>query len=1144
MMKQPLAASCAGSALLAAALLFSAAAAPAAGFDLPGFQPGDPVLLQGGAVLEGGRVRLTPALPAQRGALWQASRRFVSGGFQTQFQFQMARSGGAGTPGGEGFAFVLQNNAAPALGPGGDGLGYDGVRYALAVEFDTRWSESRNDPSGNHVSVQLRRAQPATADHSASLASASEGVPDLADGLVHTARIQCAQGVVEVFVDDLARPLLSAPLPAEDPGVLPLDELLGLADGQAWAGFTAANGPGAQTHEILNWSFAPAASPLQAALAAPLEGAAFPAATRITLEAAVQATSQVVRVEFYQGIVKLGQATASPWVFSWKDALPGACTLTAAATDDTGRRTVSDPVQITVFPSEPPIGLHFSSGTNGNDCPLSYTDAAGQVSQRVWNNGVSSPDGSGVLYSLRNGAGTVTPARASWDFAAPGEDPGFEAVSGPARLAKSAVMDGPDRGPGITNSLLTVSQIPFGVYDVLVYSSSAHGGTDTVAEFRLRSQSIFLREAAWTDYSGAWIEAAGTLDQGPLTPAGNYVCFRGLTNSSFTLAVTARSTTGQTPQAALNGIQIVPSLNVAPPAIVRGPYLQMVTPTSAIVRWRTSRAADSRLRFGLSASSLSATNDDTALAIDHLVTLTNLQPATRYYYAVGTTESNLLASPDCYITTHPTNPVPTRVWFISDYGFRSAGERSVRDFYFTNIAPVKPADVWITGGDNDQTDGTDAHDQDAIFGTNYAYGALLRNHAIWPTPGNHDYQTAQAQAFYANFSLPTQGEAGGVPSGSEHYYSFNHGDVHLISLDSIDESLSASSDTPMTRWLRQDLAAATQTWIIAYWHGGPYTKGTHDSDSDTDTLAWMVRMRQNILPILEAAGVDLVLCGHSHVYERSWPIQGHYGYSWAFNETNKIDAGDGRPEGTGPYLKAGRGPGTVYVTAAIGGQPQTDRFPGEKHPAHFLKIADTFGSVVLDINGPRLDFQCLGLSGAPLDTFSITKDLPSTPPAAPENLAAGLTPQGLSLLTWSNTPVNEMSFKLERSLDGAAFQPLETLAANRTQYVDISLPPGTPALYRLRAWNPAGDSAYSAVALAGLGDAPRVSSILCSNGLVTVTWFSQPNHDYELMFTADLAHPAWDVIGREIRADGYLTRLVVAAPPGQPAVFFRVRDIR
>src|SRR5688572_25498648 len=99
----------------------------------------------------------------------------------------------------------------------------------------------------------------------------------------------------------------------------------------------------------------------------------------------------------------------------------------------------------------------------------------------------------------------------------------------------------------------------------------------------------------------------------------------------------------------------------------------------------------------------------------------------------------------------------------------------------------------------------------------------------------------------------------------------------------------------MLTWLENDLAATVQPWIIAFWHHPPYTKGSHNSDTESD----LIQMRQNALPILENYGVDLVLSGHSHSYERSYFIDGHYGLSGTFSSMHQIDSGDGRVSGDG-----------------------------------------------------------------------------------------------------------------------------------------------------------------------------------------------------------------------------------------------------
>ena len=70
------------------------------------------------------------------------------------------------------------------------------------------------------------------------------------------------------------------------------------------------------------------------------------------------------------------------------------------------------------------------------------------------------------------------------------------------------------------------------------------------------------------------------------------------------------------PRAALGG----PTVQVT-----RGPYLQMATPSSLIVRWRTDVASDSRVRFGLGPADLTEVQDDATVTTEHLVQLEGLQ---------------------------------------------------------------------------------------------------------------------------------------------------------------------------------------------------------------------------------------------------------------------------------------------------------------------------------------------------------------------------------------------------------------------------------------------------------------------------------------------------------------------------------------
>jgi hypothetical protein len=421
-----------------------------------------------------------------------------------------------------------------------------------------------------------------------------------------------------------------------------------------------------------------------------------------------------------------------------------------------------------------------------------------------------------------------------------------------------------------------------------------------------------------------------------------------------------------------------------------------------VVRWRTNAETNSRVLCGPAPGSLSLCAEDPTSTSEHIVPVAGLLPDTRYYYAVGSS-SQILAGDDAdhYFVTHPIPGTsrPTRAWVLGDSGFGNVDQANVRDAYIT-FTGATHTDLWLHLGDVSQSQGTDEQYQAEFFDM---YPTILRQTVIWPTFGNHDAGNSNSAAevgpYYGNFTLPRSGEAGGVPSGTAAYYSFDFGNVHFIVLNSTD--LSRLPGSPMLTWLQSDLAGTAQDWIIAYWHHPPYSKGSHDSDAELN----MYEMRQFALPILEDGGVDLVLNGHSHAYERSYLIDGHYGDSSEFgvcldNGTPDpsddyclaspstpcpngvidcdfggfiMDAGDGSETGDGAYLKPLLGPdphhGAVYSVAGTGGQIRGGTLD---HPAMLVSL-NVLGSVVLDIDGDRCDVRFLDSTGSIRDEFTIIK---------------------------------------------------------------------------------------------------------------------------------------------------------------------------
>ncbi len=188
---------------------------------------------------------------------------------------------------------------------------------------------------------------------------------------------------------------------------------------------------------------------------------------------------------------------------------------------------------------------------------------------------------------------------------------------------------------------------------------------------------------------------------------------------------------------------------------------------------------------------------------------------------------------------------------------------------------------------------------------------MLRRTPVFPAIGNHEGTLSDAASqtgpYYEAYVVPTDGRAGGVPSGTEAYYAYDWGDVHFVVLDSHESPRAVGG--AMLRWLDADLASTSATWIVCYFHHPPYTDGTHDSDTESQ----LVDMRENALPILEAHGVDLVLAGHSHIYERSHLLRG--AYETPTTTAGIVDHGDGRIEGDGPYRSSCSSPSSCVDDA-------------------------------------------------------------------------------------------------------------------------------------------------------------------------------------------------------------------------------------
>jgi len=406
----------------------------------------------------------------------------------------------------------------------------------------------------------------------------------------------------------------------------------------------------------------------------------------------------------------------------------------------------------------------------------------------------------------------------------------------------------------------------------------------------------------------------------------------------------------------------------------------MLGENSVTIKWRTNTATSSRVIYGLTEASLINTISETANTTEHEVEITGLNSDTKFYYSIGNSTDLLSVSSSQFFYTMP--PVNTNreynFWVVGDCGTANDDQRFVRNAYQNYIGNTRIYGM-IMLGDNAYTLGTDGEYQGALF--NNMYEDIISNTPMWPTPGNHDYYsgadaTTQTGPYYDIFTLPKTAQFGGVASNTEAYYSYNIGNIHFISIDSYDSG--RDSTNTMGTWIKQDLQNNTQEWTVAYWHHAPYTKGSHDSDNPFPWLdGELPEMREEILPILERYGVDLILCGHSHSYERSMFINGHYGSSGSFNTSHQINNESGDFSTDCPYIKNTENgvanKGTVYTVLGVSGKI-SGTASGWPHPIMHKASVDHLGSMILTVKDNRLDAKFLTSTNTIFDQFSIIKN--------------------------------------------------------------------------------------------------------------------------------------------------------------------------
>jgi hypothetical protein len=385
------------------------------------------------------------------------------------------------------------------------------------------------------------------------------------------------------------------------------------------------------------------------------------------------------------------------------------------------------------------------------------------------------------------------------------------------------------------------------------------------------------------------------------------------------------------------------------------------TKESVTIKWQTPKEEIGVIKYGLSKDTLHETVSQKELSKKHAITLTNLQECTKYFYHVSSQSLNI-DNEERSFTTLCDSAQKQTFWVIGDSGKKGKDQTKVYEQMLSYIDnDFDKLGMWILLGDNAYTSGSQEQYNKTMF---EPYKELVKRFAPVVLYGNHD---ARRWAFFDIFDFPSEGQSGGVKSDSQNYYAIENANVHLVILDSEDSD--RSSDAEMAKWLRADLKANTKPWTIVMFHTPPYSDGGHKSDNDYDSGGRLKDMRENFVPIFDEYGVDLVLSGHSHGYERSKLMINHLGKSDSFDAKKHLVQED-----ASCYIKPNpktKNSGTIYQICGSSAKLDKAKL---KHPALDYSF-ESMGSIILEITPTTLISKFISIDGTILDEFKIDKNI-------------------------------------------------------------------------------------------------------------------------------------------------------------------------
>lgn len=291
--------------------------------------------------------------------------------------------------------------------------------------------------------------------------------------------------------------------------------------------------------------------------------------------------------------------------------------------------------------------------------------------------------------------------------------------------------------------------------------------------------------------------------------------------------------------------------------------------TTMTVSWQTEPGApDGWVEYGTDPSlsgakriAAAAAKPTSGIALDAAVEqaeLTGLMPGTTYYYCAG--NGNVKSGIRRFQTAASQEPSFSFL-YMGDIHTGAGDDNQWRDL-LNSAARANPGIAFgIFGGDIVDSGISAAQWKRLLDNASGVFSQI----PLMPANGNHEsnFPSGKPELYLDLLVLPKNG-----PDGfKEEFYSYDYGDCHILVLNSWvfsgEQKMSGADYQRINRWIAEDLSSSRAAWKIAVMHHPVYSLA---SDKVADAV------RRNWEPLFEANGVSLVLCGHQHVYSRSYPM--------------------------------------------------------------------------------------------------------------------------------------------------------------------------------------------------------------------------------------------------------------------------------